>query len=111
MISIKVSINTDNLDKIISQFSGRVSEIVAKAGFDCEAEAKAIVPVDTGMLKGSITTELEGAHKAVVSANTEYAGYVEDGTYKMAAQPYMRPAADIVEPQFVGALEGLVNSL
>lgn len=30
----------------------------------------------------------------IIIADTDYAVYVEFGTYKMAAQPYMRPAAE-----------------
>lgn len=35
---------------------------------------------------------------AVVAANMPYAGYVEFGTTKMSARPYMKPAADAAKP-------------
>ena len=33
-----------------------------------------------------------GGNTCTVGTNCEYAGYVEFGTYKMAAQPYLIPA-------------------
>lgn len=59
-------------------------------------EAKNIVPVDSGNLRNSIhgsvekgkTTEITGK----VATSTEYAPYVEFGTSKMGAQPFLWPA-------------------
>jgi HK97 gp10 family phage protein len=79
----------------------------------CEAirdDAKAIVPVDTGSLRSSIRLQVRPrptAHSISygVSAGgyvtnpksgkkVNYASFVEYGTRKMAAQPYMRPAIE-----------------
>ena len=52
------------------------------------------VAVDTGALKQSKEQEIrDGANttRGVVSYNTHYAIYVEMGTSKMAAQPYLVP--------------------
>lgn len=51
--------------------------------------ARAMVPVETGELRDSIVVTDEG-----VTAGTDHAVYVEFGTYKMPAEPFMRPAAD-----------------
>lgn len=110
-VNTSIHVTANVLPEFMARIPKEIGDVVAKAGFDCQAEAKAIVPVDTGNLKGSITTEKEGDFTAIVSANTDYAGYVEYGTYKMAAQPYMMPAAEIVGPQFVQAIETLVRSL
>lgn len=84
----------------------RTKTAVAKAAFDIEGNAKTIVPVDTGNLKNSIQTALEpgGLGATVGPRNVEYAIYVEFGTYKMRAQPYMRPAAEKVRPAFIAAM-------
>jgi HK97 gp10 family phage protein len=58
-------------------------------------KAKQLVPVDTGRLRASIDYELNkvrSGYKARIYGNTEYAIFVELGTYKMDAQPYLRPA-------------------
>lgn len=69
------------------------------------ADAQAACPVDTGKLKASIHQVMRDDGMAVqihADAKAEdrdgaeldytYAGYVEEGTRRMAAQPYLRPA-------------------
>jgi HK97 gp10 family phage protein len=59
------------------------------------SEAKVRAPVDTGNLRGSIENEVIDNDKSVViGTNTEYAVYVEKGTYKQRAQPYLTPAVE-----------------
>lgn len=62
-------------------------------------KAKRIVPVDTGELQESIHQEVDGDGMRLV-ASSDHAVYIELGTVKMHAQPYLRPAAYTV-------LEGL----
>lgn len=58
--------------------------------------ARRLVPVDTGYLKSTIRTEAD-AEEGRLIADADYAGYVEFGTSRMAAQPYLRPAAELVK--------------
>jgi HK97 gp10 family phage protein len=65
------------------------------ADFIAERERE-IVPVDTGNLQSTIEVVPVSDNQSNVEAGGEkagYAGYVEHGTEKMAAQPYHRPAA------------------
>lgn len=57
--------------------------------------AQSIVPVDTGELQGSIDwiTRQENPAVLYILARAPHSLFVELGTYKMAAQPYLRPAA------------------
>ena len=66
---------------------------IEKAALTLEKNAKQNCPVDTGKLRASITTEV-GKLEAEVGTNVEYALYVEFGTSKQSAQPFMRPALD-----------------
>lgn len=50
-------------------------------------------PVDTGALRASEAAQV-GDKQLTLTASTHYAGYVEFGTYKMAAQPYMGPTVN-----------------
>jgi HK97 gp10 family phage protein len=64
--------------------------------------ARANCPVDTGALKGSGYSEsLEGGKSAEVGFTEDYAGFVEYGTYKMSAQPYLGPAFAAHEGEFI----------
>ena len=58
-------------------------------------DAKARAPVRTGTLRRSIGIEDgPGPYEVSIGTDLEYAPYVEFGTYKMAARPYLRPAFD-----------------
>lgn len=57
------------------------------------ADARSRAPVDTGYMKSTIeSVSVESGKSAEVRVGAEYAGYVEYGTYKMAAQPFLTPA-------------------
>ena len=57
------------------------------------ATAQQIAPKDTGYLASSIHAESVARGKtAEVRVDADYAAYVEYGTYKMAAQPFLQPA-------------------
>jgi HK97 gp10 family phage protein len=50
-------------------------------------------PVDSGALKASERMDVNG-EEVVLSANQDYAEYVEFGTSRQAPQPYMRGAIE-----------------
>jgi HK97 gp10 family phage protein len=74
--------------------------------------AREIVPVDTGTLRDSIVAEtpvMTGNEiRCVISANTYYAIYVEMGTWKMAARPYLKPALYKNKDEFERQMKGLL---
>lgn len=109
--SAKIVIKYNHLPKIAARLPEAVSLIVRKAAFDVEANAKAIVPVDTGTLKNSITTELPTKTSAIIAPHTDYAVFVEYGTRRQRAKPYMRPAAEKVASAFFAACQRLEEKL
>lgn len=92
-----------DLEKSGAKVIERARLAVAKVALDVEATAKTLAPVDTGNLKNSISSEIDGL-TAEVSASTSYSDYVEYGTSRMAAQPYMGPAFDEHAPNLEKAL-------
>ena len=64
-------------------------------------------PVDTGFHKSSIGMDILGLAHVEVGASSEYAPYLEYGTYKMAARPHIIPGVESVVPAWVAALEAL----
>lgn len=75
--------------------SDPVAAALARAAVTVEGAAKRLCPVDTGRLRASITHRLgEDAESpfAEVGTDVEYAAYVEFGTSRTRAQPYLRPA-------------------
>lgn len=69
----------------------RALEII---GGKAETYAKRLCPVDTGRLRNSITHQQYSDDTEVIGTNVEYAPFVELGTHKQKAQPYLRPAAE-----------------
>ena len=73
-------------------------QAVSTICFEIEAEAKQLCPVDTGTLRRSITTTAPvvsgGGVTGSVETGIHYAPYVEFGTRKMAAQPFLGPALE-----------------
>ena len=79
---------------------------VAQAAARVAREAKIFVPVDNGILQGSIKDEAISPMRYEVGSNEEYAPHVEFGTRHMRAQPYMQPAIDVVAKDFPKLIKG-----
>lgn len=102
----------DNSKLALSAVKSGTYNGIIETAINVAAQAKELAPVDTAMLKGSIMWKagtLKGGitqgkelsssipkYGAIVGTATEYAVYQEFGTRKMPAQPYLRPAVDIV---------------
>ena len=96
MPSMRVFVMKDNLTRLIRAIPGAEDAVLDLVSEEIVEHAKRIVPVDTGYLRSTIGREKEGSSRYVVEATADYASYVEFGTRKMAAQPYLRPALERV---------------
>jgi hypothetical protein len=118
------------------ELPGRAQLVVEKVGFDVEATAKELVRVDTGFLKGSISTDI-GELSADIGPTADYGDVIERGVPHpfvirardggtlhfvidghdvfaksvthppIAPSPYMSPAFDRGLPQLESALGDL----
>lgn len=93
-MTVSVKLNLTHLHHLASRVK---ADLIDKAAYDwavaIEERAKELVPVDTGELQESIHVEKgDGLGEYRVVASEPYASYVEYGTHKMAAQPYITPA-------------------
>jgi HK97 gp10 family phage protein len=93
----------NNVPRIMRTVEANTRRAVQRAANNILTRSQATVPVDSGTLKasGETTSATGGAgnYTAEVSYNTNYAVYVELGTSKMGAQPYLVPAAHQALPQ------------
>lgn len=92
---------TDNSGKVLSAFQDKVKMILAQIGETCEGYAKEDCPVDTGLLRNSITY-------AVYGEGTAITGYSADRTKPGESAPrsghYSGRAPDDGEPcVFIGS--------
>lgn len=89
-----VTVNEDNTEEASRGIQRAIDRALEEIGLAAEGYAKRACPVDTGNLRNSITHAVASSEDAVyVGTNVEYAPYVELGTSKMQAQPFLRPAA------------------
>lgn len=60
-------------------------------GTEIAGDAAANAPVRTGALRDSIAHTVDG-DTVRIGSDLDYAGFVEEGTRYMRAEPYLRPA-------------------
>jgi HK97 gp10 family phage protein len=117
-------LDTRELDKIIRNMDGNKNKVGKLLGFELEAEAKKRAPRLTSAMSNSIytvTKDYDGysnASGAAMQANPKaetqphpkptgnvlarvgpcvnYAEFVEFGTSRQSAQPYLTPAAEVI---------------
>lgn len=107
MVRVVAEIVYDRFPEIARKLPREVGKIVQETLFDIETYAKLIVPVDTGALRASIQTEMDRPTGGSVFTNMEYAHFVELGTSKMAARPYMTPAGERARVNFMSKMRNL----
>lgn len=125
----------DNSAEVLSEFQQACERALEKCGLIGEGYAKKDCPVDTGLLRASITHKVtEGGTAVYVGTDKEYAAYVELGTgihytggrptpwvYQDAngnwhmtngqrAQPYIKPAVADHADTYRGIIEGELKS-
>jgi len=130
----------DIIPEVAAQMQRTLGKIVRKAAYDCQAAAQATVVVDTGFLKNSIYTISKGystyqsasgkagrknsdaemlpeephptsSTEASCAVGANYGVFVEFGTSRMSAQPYLTPAVAKVQPEFLHALSDLLTKM
>lgn len=112
---------TSHKNEVLDELDLKIEIALEKIGLRAETHAKEKCTVDTGLLRNSITHALDGESTAIseykdnagkqkgayrgnapkessgkrvviIGTNVEYAPYVEYGTSKQKAQPYLKPA-------------------
>ena len=86
---------TSHKEIFLTMCDSQLQAAFEECGMDAEYYATKACPVDTGRLRASITHEVEGVGRGiqmVIGTNVEYAPYVEDGTTRQTAQPFIKPS-------------------
>ena len=111
---MSVSFKVKGVDRLVRQLAIKSKQ--ARIATDRQLElsskriermAKVKAPVDTGALKNTIFSAKAGNLTYKVTAPQHYAIYVEKGTRKMRAQPYLKPALDAERPKLISNLREL----
>lgn len=91
-----------------ARIRSELQQVVSNNTKELQRLAAKEAPVDTGNLRNSIEFSINGLTGRIVS-RADYSAYVEFGTRKMRAQPFMRPAYRQVKEKFFNDLKGVVN--
>lgn len=91
MPKMTLEVREDNVDLAKAEIRAAYARALERIGMQAEGYAQDLCPVDTGNLRNSITHTTDGT-AAYIGTNVEYAPYVELGTRRAAAQPFLKPA-------------------
>lgn len=115
---ITVRLDTKRLDEIAAQLGVRTDRIVAMAAQEVVGDATSgmgespsapgdFPGVDTGALRASIHADKTGENQYTVSDGVEYGAYLEYGTPRMAARPWLGPSVFQMMQKFSERWKGL----
>lgn len=117
-LEIKISSDIENTLRKFNNtktVENDVSKLIKKTSLNIEKDAKQNLEdngsVDTGRLKGSITTNIISTYSSEVGTNVSYAEYVEYGTRYQSAKPYFEPAVKKNEEKFDKELDKILDKL
>lgn len=114
------NIKFKGVDKLLDEFDITRKELVPysveamKTSLSRAVEkSKGLARVDTGYMRNNIQQdEVKEEHGVVTGkyvARADYSSYNEYGTYKMSAQPFMRPSVAAMTPFFYKAVKDALN--
>lgn len=120
-MSVKIEILYNNLPKLSAEAHGRAHTAVDKTVHKLDEIVKGSMSpngpsspgqppaIDTGNLVNSLQIDWEHDLLALYGPEADYGVHLEYGTRRMAARPYMRPAAEKVRPGFLEAMKQIVK--
>lgn len=100
---------TEDQRRAVAAFPAKAKVVLLKSANDIARDAKMIAHQKfsdkaTGATANSISAGMINGTTAEVGPTTHYAIFVEMGTSRMAAKPFMTPAAERNEPAFLAAI-------
>lgn len=109
-MALKENITLDDVKKVVKQHGSQLQRLSQRnAQFKGHYRGKKFIK-PTGKLKGSIGLEItDGGMTAEVEPSAEYAAYVELGTRKMSAQPYLKPSWEVQKEKFKNDMDKLTK--
>lgn len=118
---IRASVNLPSLSlaeralmRVNEQARAACAEEVKLAALAVETTAKTLAPVDTGRLRASIaadTSQADTALTATVGTNVEYARWVEHGSRRMRARPFLFPAFAAEAPKLATRIKSRLAAI
>ena len=107
-----INVKWSGLDKLMEEL-GATAEATIEAASSAmklttgqvQATAKQVAPKITGYMANNISVEpvkkTATSVTGTVNAKADYSSFVEFGTYKMSAEPFIRPAVSAAQSLFI----------
>ena len=123
MANVEVKLES-NMDAVLEALGEQLGQAMIAIGMTAESNAKQEITkavydtpesksgyVRTGRLRNSISYGVDTDEPAVyIGSNVEYAPYVELGTSKMRARPFLKPAVENYAGEYKDLLEQAIKS-
>jgi HK97 gp10 family phage protein len=93
---------------LAARLEPRAENLAARMARQAADLARQRAPVKTGYLRSSIQSRHLGESEWEVTVGASYGVYVEYGTRKMAAQPFLTPAFQTIAQRFEAELATLL---
>lgn len=104
-----VEVVGDNTEQVEAAIGAAIARGLEAIGLQAEGYAVEKCPVDTGLLKNSIT-HMRINNGVYIGTDLEYAPYVELGTSRSKAQPFLRPAAQDHGSEYRAIIETMLKN-
>ena len=104
---MKIDIKS-HIPELLDELGDKIEVALEECGMDAEYYASIKCPVDTGRLRASITHQVttNGTSGDMrVGTNVEYAPYVELGTFRMKARPFIKPSITEHKAHYVSVIK------
>lgn len=102
-------LTTNRVPEISANLHSQAGRLVAQTARNIESLAKQRAPKDTGFLANSILAGQVAPFHWEVPVGADYGIFVEYGTSRMAAQPFLTPAVEQVRPAFEAGVARLID--
>lgn len=92
--NITIHLDMDRLEDLIDSVGPDAEAAVEESAQAIRGAAMTAAPVDTGSLRASHTVQQTGNASYKIGPTVDYGIFVELGTRRRAARPFLRPAFD-----------------
>lgn len=107
-----INVKWSGLDSLMEQLGATAAATIEAAASamklttgQVQATAKQVAPKRTGYMANNISVDsvkkTATSVTGTVNAKAAYSSFVEFGTYKMSAEPFMRPAVSAAQSLFI----------
>lgn len=106
---MSVRVENDHTAEVLAKLKNGIQQALEQSGTLVENVAARNAPVDTGRLRNSLTHQMKGSDSVEIGSDVEYAIYVECGTSRMGARPYLRRALEANSQQVLDIFKSSIS--